>query len=163
MKKSSQSGFTLIELMIVVAIIGILVAMAMSQYLMYTVRGQVSEGLAMSSEFRAAVSEFYSARGEYPANNAAVSFASAANAYRGNYVSDIQIQGGNITITYSSTNARANAVIDSSVLTLAVGLNAGGSVVWQCGNAQAPQGATMETPTSPTTVGNSYLPTDCRT
>lgn len=161
--KQVQQGFTLIELMIVVAIIGILAAVAVPQYQQYTVRGQISEGLAMASEFKAAVSEFYSARGAYPTNNAAVSFASATNAYRGNYVSDIQIQGGNINIRYSSTAARANAAIDDDVLTLTVGLNAGGSIVWRCGTAPAPQGATMETPTTATSVANQYLPNDCRT
>ena len=68
MMKRIQSGFTLIELMIVVAIIGILAAIAIPAYQDYVIRSQVTEALAMAGAAKASVAEFYANRGEWPAN-----------------------------------------------------------------------------------------------
>ncbi len=73
--KKKQQGFTLIELMIVVAIIGILASFAMSAYQSYTIRAQVSEGLTLSSGAKSAVSEYYMGRGVWPADNAVAGLA----------------------------------------------------------------------------------------
>ena len=71
MLKSIQKGFTLIELMIVVAIIGILAAIAMPAYQDYTIRAQVSEGLTLAAAAKAAVAEFYANKGKWPSDNSA--------------------------------------------------------------------------------------------
>lgn len=158
--KQIQQGFTLIELMIVVAIIGILAAVAVPQYQQYTVRSQVTEGLAMAAEFKTAVSEFYSARGTAPADNTAVGMEVATN-YTGNYVTQILVDGGDIQVTYGN---RANADLSAGVLSLGMWENSAGGVVWVCGEAAAPTGATAVAGanSADTTVEAQYLPTDCR-
>lgn len=159
--KHIQQGFTLIELMIVVAIIGILAAVAVPQYQNYTIRSQVTEGLAMASEFKTAVSEYRANRGAFPVNNGQVGFG-AATTFTGNYVSGIQITNGDVTMTYGGT--RVNAALKSKTLRLRVGTNAAGSVVWACGNAANPQGSpTMVSAVGAgTNVPGAFLPTDCR-
>src|SRR5210317_2144897 len=97
MKK--QQGFTLIELMIVVAIIGILAAIAIPAYQDYTIRAQVSEGLNLSGGAKAAVTEFYQDRGIMPTDNTEAGIA-AFGEIQGNYVSQVQVEDGIITVTY---------------------------------------------------------------
>ena len=78
--KRVQQGFTLIELMIVVAIIGILAAIAIPQYAEYTNRARVSEGLQLAAGAKTAVSEFYSANNAYPSSNPEAGLAPAGAA-----------------------------------------------------------------------------------
>lgn len=153
-------GFTLIELMIVVAIVGILSAVAIPQYQNYTVRGQVTEGLAMASEFKTAVSEFHSSRGSFPSSNTEAGLGNAA-AYTGNYVTNIAVTSvGDINVTYGD---RASTALNGLILQLRVGTNDARGVVWACGLASAPSGATMQTATTAaTTVLPRFLPADCR-
>ncbi len=103
MKK--QQGFTLIELMIVVAIIGILAAIAIPAYQDYTIRAQVSEGLQLSGGAKVAVTEYYQDRGTMPSVNAQAGIADAGD-IEGNYVSQVGVANGVITVTYSSTLRR---------------------------------------------------------
>jgi len=132
--KKVQQGFTLIELMIVVAIIGILAAIAIPAYQDYTIRAQVSEGLNLSAGAKAAVSEFYMDRGAFPADNTAAGI-SAANAITGNYVDNVLVGNGLITVRYESTgNFKANALIDGDTLLLSPTTSAG-SVLWTCRSA----------------------------
>jgi len=135
--KKVQQGFTLIELMIVVAIIGILAAIAIPAYQDYTIRAQVSEGLNLASGAKAAVSESYMDRGVMPAGNVAAGMEIPAN-ITGKYVNTVTVGGagdvGTVTVTYSSTAPQsANAKIDAASLILtATGGVAQGSVVWDC-------------------------------
>ena len=131
--KKVQQGFTLIELMIVVAIIGILAAIAIPAYSDYTIRAQVSEGLNLSAGAKAAVTEFFQDRGVWPADNAGAGIA-VANQIQGNYVSQVAVGATNgiITMTYSSTAPQeANAAIDTATLLLSPVTNAG-SIDWNC-------------------------------
>ena len=98
MKKSVQKGFTLIELMIVVAIIGILAAVALPAYQDYTVRAKVSEAIGFAAAAKSAVSEHVLAKGAWPASNGAAGFPSPTS----KVVSGISISGSSITVTLSS-------------------------------------------------------------
>src|ERR1700752_2837925 len=103
MKKAIQKGFTLIELMIVVAIIGILAAIAIPAYQDYTIRSQVTEGLNLAGAVKAAVAETYADRGVWPVDNKAAGVVNAAGAGvtpNGKYVTGVTIDKGTITIAY---------------------------------------------------------------
>lgn len=98
--KRVQQGFTLIELMIVVAIIGILAAIAIPQYAEYTNRARISEGLQLSNGAKTALAEYYSSEGKYPADNAAAGLQAAGN-IKGNNVDALTVTLADIAITYS--------------------------------------------------------------
>ena len=145
MKK--QQGFTLIELMIVVAIIGILAAIAIPAYQDYTIRAQVSEGLNLSGGAKAAVSEFYMDRGDWPSDNTAAGLTTTPEDISGKYVESVAVGTGIITVTYGND---ANALLTSTPSTLLMSpIAQGGSVEWVCkaGNA----------------IQNKHLPAACRT
>jgi len=146
MKK--QQGFTLIELMIVVAIIGILAAIAIPAYQDYTIRAQVSEGLNLAAGAKVAVTEFYQDSGTLAADNATAGLEASGN-IQGNYVSQVAVANGVITVTYeSSAPQKANAQIDGDTLTLTPNTGNLGSVDWDCASA---------------TLQNKHLPSACRT
>jgi type IV pilus assembly protein PilA len=133
--KKIQQGFTLIELMIVVAIIGILAAIAIPAYQDYTIRAQVSEGLSLSAAAKAAVAEYFMDQGVYPTDNSTAGL-EAAGQINGKYVASVQVgAAGLITVTYSNVAPRsANQNINAATLTLlpvAAAVNLG-SVSWTC-------------------------------
>ena len=135
MKK--QQGFTLIELMIVVAIIGILAAIAIPAYQDYTIRAQVSEGLSLSSGAKAAVAEFFQDSGAWPANNTEAGLEATPTNIKGKYVSAVTVTaaGGLGVITVLFAGPDANAALGASSLTLSGNGAGGGSIVWDCAGA----------------------------
>ncbi len=129
MKK--QQGFTLIELMIVVAIIGILAAIAIPAYQDYTIRAQVSEGLSLAAGSKVAVTEFYQDRGTWPANNTEAGVSPPTN-ISGKYVTQVDVTSANIAVTYGGTEVNNN--IANAVLTLQATDNTG-AIEWDCSGA----------------------------
>lgn len=169
MSQRVQHGFTLIELMIVVAIIGILAAIAIPAYQDYTIRSQVSEGLTLAAQAKTAVSESFSQTGAAPANRSVAGMTANATDTAGNYVSQLNVTGGVIEITYSNANGRrANAAINGNTLTLVPYVSADNSVAWKCRalnssaapgtNATVMPGATNAAGTLPAR----YAPAECR-
>ena len=143
MKK--QQGFTLIELMIVVAIIGILAAIAIPAYQDYTIRAQVSEGLNLAGGAKAAVSEFTMDRGTFPADNDEAGISSASSIF-GKYVSQVAVAAGVITVTYGRD---AHQILSGGPLTLSPTTQAG-SVEWACDGSTG------------TAIADKHLPAACR-
>jgi type IV pilus assembly protein PilA len=145
MNVRKQSGFTLIELMIVVAILAILMAIAIPAYQDYTIRSQVSEGMNLSGGARTAVAEFWTDRGTFPGSNASAGLSAAAS-IDGEYVTGVAVgANGVITATFGG-NANAEITGDTLVLT-PVAVAGDGSIEWTCDTG---------------TVPNRFLPARCR-
>ena len=126
-----QKGFTLIELMIVVAIIAILAAIAISQYQDYVIRSQVSEGSSLADGVKTAVGEYVNNTGRFPTANGSAGLAAPASIV-GSYVENVTIANGRITATYESTAPlKANAAIDERELIFSP-ITAAGSIKWNC-------------------------------
>lgn len=140
--RARHSGFTLIELMIVVAIIAILAAIAMPAYQLYTVRAQVADGIVLASVAKNSVWDYDSNYGVFPLDNEAAGLATAGS-IRGNFVSAVEINDGVVEVTYGYD---ANAAIAGNVLTLTPTRN-GGSITWVCAS---------------TDIVPRFLPTQCR-
>ena len=135
-----QQGFTLIELMIVVAIIGILAAIAIPAYQDYTIRSQVSEGMTLAASAKTAVSEAFANKGTPPADRKAAGMTEDKTDTSGNYVTSVEVKDGTITITYGN---EVNAVIKDETLSLTPYETPDLSIVWRCGSAGAPNGAKL--------------------
>ncbi|MFG6447475.1 pilin [Roseateles sp. BYS180W] len=128
MKKRVQQGFTLIELMIVVAIVGILAAVAVPAYQDYTKRARVTEGLGLASAAKLAVTEYYSSNAALPADNAAAGLAAAAQ-ITGNGVQSVTVTNGVIAIKFN------DKVVNDQTLLLTPTTPtdaAGGKITWSC-------------------------------
>ncbi len=162
--KSVQKGFTLIELMIVVAIIGILAAIAIPAYQDYTIRAQVTEGLNLAGAAKAAVSESFASNGTFPADNAAAGIGLATD-IQGKYVSSVTV-GANGVITVLFGNQANAANLAGKTLTLTPGVSANGDVGWQCGSKDmstaAGLSATWAAAGAGGTVLQKFRPAECR-
>ncbi|EMT3864252.1 pilin, partial [Neisseria gonorrhoeae] len=124
-----QKGFTLIELMIVIAIVGILAAVALPAYQDYTARAQVSEAILLAEGQKSAVTEYYLNHGEWPEDNGAAGVASSAE-IKGKYVQKVEVAKGVVTATMKSDGV--NKEIKGKKLSL-WGRREDGSVKWFCG------------------------------
>jgi len=156
-------GFTLIELMIVVAIVGILAAIAIPAYLNYTTRAQVVEGLNLAAGVKASMAETFAERGAWPSTAGA---AGLEDSTAGKYVDSLKVDTGVILITYGRESNESITAAGANVLALAPGVGPSGEVLWACGEAPIAdlgedvtwQGNAAEL----TTVPEKFLPASCR-
>jgi type IV pilus assembly protein PilA len=144
---ADQRGFTLLELMIVLAIIGVLASLALPMYQDYTVRTKVTEGLSLTAAVKTAVTESYYSKGVMPASNQVLDLPDPTQ-IRSKYVASVSVADGTITVAYAPQGLGGNPSMDGAKLTLTPTDN-GGSLMWQCA------------------VGNQtqlfkYVPAECR-
>ena len=139
-------GFTLIELMIVVAIIAILAAIALPAYQDYVIRAQVSEGMALADGVKSSVWDFITNTGRFPPNNGSVGLASPTS-ISGSYVSSIDVSKTSGQIAVAFGGAKANVTLKTSSVVIFSVLTTPGSLKWACKS---------------TTIPGKYLPTSCR-
>lgn len=143
--KTMQKGFTLIELMIVVAIIAILAAIALPAYQDYVARSQVSEAMSLSSGAKTAVAEYYADRGAWPTTNASAGL-SPSTSIQGKYVASVAVgTGGGITATMKGSGSASSKIAGGTFIM--VPTDNAGSITWTCNTG---------------TIDDKYLPSSCR-
>jgi len=156
--KAVQKGFTLIELMIVVAIVGILAAIAIPAYQNYTIRAQVTEGLSIGDGWKTAIAEYYANNGAWPTQANLTGTVVSVGKYE---TSVTVVAGGVIQITYG---AQANATILGDLLGVVPYTDANNDIIWVCGLKPNPPGTVIATGAAAgggTNVPPQYLPSVC--
>ena len=162
-----SAGFTLIELMIVVAIIGVLAAIAIPAYQDYTIRAQVAEGISLAGNAKVPVVDSFLQRGRPPANRTVAGMTANATDTLGKYVQSVEIDDGTVIVTFGFD---AHAAISNLTVTLVPYETNESSVDWRCGFALAPAGlqpmgtsdGTNPSPVLTSTIQARYLPSSCR-
>ena len=158
--KIIRAGYTLIELMVVVAIIAMMASMAVPSYQDRVIRAQVGEGLALSEFVKQAVAAHYSKTGRLAAENQTAGLPPAGKIV-GNYVSSITVRAGAIDIAFGN---QANRNLAGRTLTLRPATVEGYAqvpIAWVCGTAAVPQKMTIAGRNSTDLPGH-HLPLDCR-
>ncbi|HGP0362747.1 TPA: pilin [Neisseria meningitidis] len=158
-----QKGFTLIELMIVIAIVGILAAVALPAYQDYTARAQVSEAILLAEGQKSAVTEYYLNHGIWPSDNSAAGVASSAD-IKGKYVEKVEVKNGVVTAEMKSSGV--NKEIQGKKLSLWA-KRQDGSVKWFCGQpvtraANAKDDVAAANDNSNNGINTKHLPSTCR-
>ncbi|HEZ4078008.1 TPA: pilin [Neisseria meningitidis] len=159
-----QKGFTLIELMIVIAIVGILAAVALPAYQDYTARAQVSEAILLAEGQKSAVTEYYLNHGIWPKNNTSAGVASSATDIKGKYVKSVEVKNGVVTAEMKSSGV--NKEIQGKKLSLWA-KRQDGSVKWFCGQPVQRAAATADADavtaaTDNNGINTKHLPSTCR-
>lgn len=160
MKFPSQKGFTLIELMIVVAIIGVLASIAIPLYLSYAGRAETTEAFSLATYVKPKLDEYFRAHGDFPADNRAADLPSPGSII-GNYVASVRVDHGAIDITFGQKSYKD---MQGSVLTIRPLLVDGSPespIAWLCGYADPPHGMSP-VGANRTTLKQLYLPTNCQ-
>ena len=144
LRQRISAGFTLIELMIVVAIIAILASIAIPAYQNYLIRAQVAEGIVLADGAKSAVWDYYANTGQLPTSNQSAGLVSAAS-ITGSYVSNVDVTNGIIKVLFNGPKANSQIASPSSYLQLSPTPGVG-SITWACSG----------------TLNPAYLPTSCR-
>ncbi|EPF9363452.1 pilin, partial [Neisseria gonorrhoeae] len=158
-----QKGFTLIELMIVIAIVGILAAVALPAYQDYTARAQVSEAILLAEGQKSAVTEYYLNHGKWPEDNTSAGVASASKII-GKYVKQVEVKNGVVTAQMASSNV--NKEIQGKKLSLWA-KREDGSVKWFCGQPVTRDNANADNDdvkagNDNEKINTKHLPSTCR-
>ena len=165
METTLRNGFTLIELMIVVAIMGILASLAISSYQTYTIRSQVSEALSMAAGAKTPIIDAFNQTGKPPADRSAAGMSPTPSDTRGSFVESVAVENGRIDVKFGGV---AHQAIYGDTLSMTPYMSGTGSFIWRCGTAAAPDGATLLSGGGVTSehalpdLESRYLPKSCK-